>query len=163
EGHPIPQPRPSRRVLLIMALIVVALGELFLLSPAFQILGLRDKPLLWFLPFTEQHLAATSSIAALLALAHALGENHQPSARPDRRPYAHRWAEPIGDVTATEQRSQVTSEANEAKIAEYNAAIDERDALISQYGHALTATASDAARQIELIAGHTRLSQPEPV
>jgi hypothetical protein len=83
-GKPLPRPRRHRRALLVAFLILIGLGELFILSPAFQILGISDARLVWFLPFSWQHVAALSGVVALLALAHALAEDHRPGgADPD--------------------------------------------------------------------------------
>jgi hypothetical protein len=49
----------------------------------------------------------------------------------------------------------------EMQVGEYNALVVSRELLLSQYGHALDAGHHDAERQVQLIAGQTRLEQPE--
>lgn len=235
EGLPLPESQPGRRWLALGVAVLIGFGELFLLSPAFQVFGLSDHPLFWFV--NAQNLGALSGVVSLLVLAHALADNgkgrpgddqaansggkwyerlaacsagyrihilgvaamlvglaavrglyftatHKGNAwaavvflflnlgmviaarwvvQPDPRPYAERWHRVLTRVDEADEDLVEPSETYESRVGDYNATVSRRDALISQYGHALAATGSDAQRQIELLAGHTRLSQPEIV
>lgn len=236
EGLALPERQAFRLVVAALLVVGLAFGELFILSPAFQILGLSDRPLIYFLPFTAQHVAALSGVVALLVLAHALAERHSDvtaddrgarsgkwydelaarsagyrinmlgvlalllglaavrevylaatgqgnvwaaiaflllnlgvviaarwAARPDPRPYAVQWQQARAREAKAEEDLAEVSADYEGQIGEYNATLAHRNGLIHQYGQAFAATGSDARRQNNLLAGHTRLSQPEPV
>ena len=79
-GHPVPHVHHFRRLWLGVLLLLLSVGELYVLSPAFQVLGLGDAPVGWYLPLNPQQLAAISSVVALIILSHALGERRSASA-----------------------------------------------------------------------------------
>lgn len=79
-GHPVPHVHHFRRLWLGILLLLLSVGELYVLSPAFQVLGLSDAPVGWYLPLNPQQLAALSSVVALIILSHALGERQSTSA-----------------------------------------------------------------------------------
>jgi hypothetical protein len=63
-----------RRLLLEIALLTpLGLGDVLFISLAYQILGLSDRPMASFLPFSELQLAASTSVAALLICARIAG------------------------------------------------------------------------------------------
>lgn len=230
-----PQPQPGRRWLSLALMAGLAAGELYLLSPAFQVLGLSDQAFVGWLAFNPQNLAALSSVVGLLTLAHAsakvepteVEDEEDPSrawrvqlatssaghrilmlaiaalliglatvreaylaatdkgnlwiglgfvllnlgmviaarsaSRPDSRPYAAEWRSALDDVATAEEDYSEIRERYDTAVGGYNNRVVAREALFSQYGHALAATGSDAERQVHLTASHTRLSQPEPV
>jgi hypothetical protein len=73
-GVPVPHVNHFRRLWLGILLLLLSVGELYVLSPAFQVLGLGDTPVGWYLPLNPQQIAALSSVVALIILSHALGE-----------------------------------------------------------------------------------------
>jgi hypothetical protein len=86
---PLPHPNHFRRLWLWVLIVLLSFGELYVLSPAFQVLGLGDAPIGWYLPFNPQQIAALSSVVALIILSHGLGERRSASsvesAPPGRR------------------------------------------------------------------------------
>lgn len=78
-GVPVPHVNHFRRLWLGILLLLLSVGELYVLSPAFQVLGLGDTPVGWFLPLNPQQIAALSSVVALIVLSHALGERRSAS------------------------------------------------------------------------------------
>lgn len=97
-GVPVPHVRHYRRVGLGFLIALLAFGELFVLSPAFQVLGLGDAPVGWYLPFNPQELAALSSVVALIILSHALGERRAPpAAEAESARTARGWARALAE------------------------------------------------------------------
>ena len=71
-GRALPRPGETLRYLGMLAVLV--LGDLALIAVAFQVLGLSDRLLLGVVPFSSDlYLAASSSVLALLYLAHHTG------------------------------------------------------------------------------------------
>jgi hypothetical protein len=73
EDLALPDTRRRRFLQEVGWLTVLAVGDMLLISLAFQLFGLSDKPLLGFLPFSELQLAASTAIAALQVLARITG------------------------------------------------------------------------------------------
>ena len=96
---PVPHINHFRRLGLGILLIVLSVGELYVLSPAFQVLGLGDKPIGWYLPLNPQQLAALSSVVALIILSHALGERRPAYKAELEQPPAHRPFEVLAGST----------------------------------------------------------------
>lgn len=71
EGLTIPEPRAHRA--LALRLLAYGLGDLIFIAVAFQVFGISDKEIIPGLPLTELQLAASTSVFALLYLAHAAG------------------------------------------------------------------------------------------
>lgn len=76
---PVPHINHFRKIWLGVLIILLSVGELYVLSPAFQVLGLGDAPVGWYLPLNPQQIAALSSVVALIVLSHALGERRSAS------------------------------------------------------------------------------------
>jgi hypothetical protein len=76
---PVPHVNYLKKILLALLLVALSAGELYVLSPAFQVLGLGDAIVGWYLPFNPQQIAALSSVVALVVLSHALGERRPES------------------------------------------------------------------------------------
>lgn len=100
QGLTLPDRDPFRVVVSVLLLVGLGFGELFLLSPAFQILGLSDRPLVGVLPFTAQHLAALSGVVALLVLAHALAGPRSEEAPDDRAARSGSWYDELSERSA---------------------------------------------------------------
>jgi hypothetical protein len=96
SGVPLPHVNHFRRLLLGILLLLLAVGELYVLSPAFQVLGLGDTPVGWYLPLNPQQIAALSSVVALIVLSHALGERRSVSGTELRGP-ARSWIEALAE------------------------------------------------------------------
>lgn len=86
---PVPHVNHYRKLLLGILIILLAVGELYVLSPAFQVLGLGDAIVGWYLPLNPQQIAALSSVVALIVLSHALGE-HRPAPSTELAPFRQR-------------------------------------------------------------------------
>lgn len=89
EKLPRPDPRPWRPWAKALILAGLVAGEVFVLTSPFQVLGLSDRPLFWFV--TAQNLGALSGIVALLVLAHGLAA--KPPHERHRVPGGGRWHE----------------------------------------------------------------------
>lgn len=90
-----PQGEDVRRYVAKLGSLVV--GDLVFIALAFEVFGLSDRPLLGFVPFSsELHIAALSSVLALLFLAHFAGEELKTISHVNRR----RREEPTGGIAS---------------------------------------------------------------
>ncbi|MGH3803042.1 MAG: hypothetical protein ACRDTD_23510 [Pseudonocardiaceae bacterium] len=93
-GHRLPYLNKALQRWILVGTVLAALSELFILGPAFQVLGLSDEPVIPLLPFNAQHVAALGSVMILIWLAHGLGKPvaSPTAARPTEKVWQRLWA-----------------------------------------------------------------------